>query len=448
MRARHTLGALALAAALAGPARADGGRDLETRAGALLAAQRSASADGASHEGDQLALARSLAALGGEAVPTLFDVLVERRYRAEVDGELAPYPLAPWQATAVSAALVTLPRDAVLAFLRERVLGSEERAAQTTALALCSELGGARALRLMLDIADAAQAGGEALDAALQMEFEHAAAALMAREPETVHDLRQMWRGIADHMLAPAVRAVGRSESVEGIELLADQLGWRADLDLLMLVQVGRLALYVPADFDSGEVVDVLRAYLASSEPALRREAAVDLGRLGAEEAVLDLVALLDDDGPRVSEKALEALHRITGMRLPGARERWRAWHAEELRWMREERPAVLAQLESRDLADVVAAIGELSRRRLFRGEIALDLSQTLWVEDPFVRTLGCIALSHLGSSAAVPALVEVLGDSDERVRSAARAALERITGEDLPAEAEAWRERFGGARG
>src|SRR5206468_1304944 len=136
-----------------------------------------------------------------------------------------------------------------------------------------------------------------------------------------------------------------------------------------------------------------------------------------------------------VRDSALWALRKVSGLSLPADPVPWRTWSTEETGWHRNARPRLLQELSSRDGARVVAALRAYGVRRTRRAELAEEVTRVLASPRPELRRIACETLGQIGSSAASPALVELLADPDKSVAAAARQALQSISGLEVPAE-------------
>jgi HEAT repeat protein len=135
-----------------------------------------------------------------------------------------------------------------------------------------------------------------------------------------------------------------------------------------------------------------LRRALSDEDPMLRRELAFALGRIGGAEVLPDLARAVRDPDADVADAAVDSLEEFD------------------------------------PLAEAVPALLEAT---------AHDSNR--------VRRYACYALAEAEDRRASARLVELLADRDERVQQAAHGALKRISGEDLPAEQDAWREWLAG---
>jgi HEAT repeat protein len=192
----------------------------------------------------------------------------------------------------------------------------------------------------------------------------------------------------------------------------------------LLLVGIVSLLACVPAatagDF-LGKPSGRWQQELADAQPAVRRSAAFALGRLGAIEAVPDLLTRLQEDrDPGVREMAATAIGDIIKAQRGGDRELWQqAGPALE--------KAATADSEPRVRRGAVYALGTFGRLAASASE---TLRKALGDGSSSVRQNAAWALGQLGSDAgaqAVAALCDRLGDADVLVRRDSAGALGAI---------------------
>jgi len=173
---------------------------------------------------------------------------------------------------------------------------------------------------------------------------------------------------------------------------------------------------------DIGEVaVPSLVSALKKQEPAVRVAAVDVLGNIGpaAKEAVHDLATLLGDENQDVSRHAASALGRIGPAAVPELIEvaRWRGRYATDMA------STAFANLKADD-----ATVRELVK---LMGNVK---------EDPAVRAFAAKALGYMPEKARgeMPGLIQILGDENNEVRTAARWALGQTGPQGIPALREA----------
>jgi HEAT repeat protein len=383
-------------------------------------------------EGEVLSGDRLLAALSG-AEPSTVTVLHEAATGAPRTG----YPrLKDSERKTLAAAIEQVPRAATALLAGEDMDAQEAREARLLALRSLGHVGRAPDLRPALALAATSSSG--AIDRAVRTELESAISEILRRDRAGYAAIGEVLREGETDVEAILVGALGRSGTRDALQLLSDRLGRNRALDLPILSQMGRIAArqHGPAD---PILLRRVRPYLKSRDVAIRREAAMAVGRLEDEEAVPELIGLLGEDNPGVQSNAYWALKRITGMALAPEPHRWKAWYDRESEWRTSRAPAVLDNLSSAGRAEIVAAIQEIATKRLFRGRLAERLVPLLQHPDADIVGLTCTALMGLRSYAPVPSLIELLDHGNEAVKHNALRALVAITGKERPPERKAW---------
>ncbi|MCA8979120.1 MAG: HEAT repeat domain-containing protein [Planctomycetes bacterium] len=269
--------------------------------------------------------------------------------------------------------------------------------------------------------------------------YEAAMTAMLSRDRRAIRVLEDDWDKWPENLWIATVKSVGGAGSSAALDLLTWLLQDAQGTHEFLVQQIGRVgeSSSLPGDF---ALHSTLIDLASSQQPGLRREACMTLGKLQCSEAIDTLIAGLGDSSPGVRDAALWSLQTITGKNMKPEIERWRSWYAVEVRWWRDEFPALQEKLHSDDVAVVGVAIRELGRRKLRRHELATELVPLL--DDPRegVVCMTIAGLGALGSAVAVEPLVEQLDAEPREVRDLALRALQSITGrDDLPAEKQAW---------
>jgi hypothetical protein len=327
-------------------------------------------------------------------------------------------------------------RSSVLPLARTLLAAHREVPARAASIRLIGAVGNARDLDDLL-ARDGGAAGGE-LDRLIGDALSQAAGEILARDEHAFTYVSARWRSLSEPVLEPLVRATRAARGAGALEFLAEVIQWRADhagLALAMVQEIGR-SLDPAAD---AEVLRRIRPLLQPARGNLCRAAALALGALADHESIPELIELLGADGG-LRANAHWALRRITGLSLPATRAAWERWHDRESSWIEQSGGEAFGRLRSRDPDEVCEAIRALSAHPLAREDLVLALVELLADEDAAVRTLACRAIPDLGDGRAIPGLLALLGDEDESVSAVAHEALRRVTGRELPPDAEAWR--------
>jgi HEAT repeat protein len=412
---------LALAAALAAPAPALQGSDPRAEVARILEADTGAG--GPAARAGEIAVvpgaARAWLALRGEGTLRAegFEALSE-------DQELVLGLAAP-----------LLPRaEALLA--AKSVARSDAPSVASRLAAL--ELAGCHASASELDLVAAlARPDQEDPEPAMAPAFEAALAEVLGRDQRS-YDALDALVARDPELSSSVARAVGRAGQAAGLEWLAgrvdDPLAGSAALQ-----EVERLAPRAAQEL-AAEVAEAVRPILRGEDSARRKHAMRTLGALGDDASVPDLLAFLAQGEPGERQAAHAALRAITGRNLPARADLWLAWYQGELRWLREQGPALLERLASADEAAVLAAARSLAERGLYRAQAAEHLARLLAEHpSPAVRAEACSGLERLGARFQLQALAGALDDEDPAVSAAAHASLRALTGLALPPDPEAW---------
>jgi len=265
---------------------------------------------------------------------------------------------------------------------------------------------------------------------------------MVRRDPHSMQGLTALVRAEHPALVSIAALVIGDVGDSRGLELLLEVATHNPDLAALAIAQVrkvGRSSSYVIND----SFGDLLRGDLDASKPARCRTAIIALGELSHFDAMPELIDLLQKSGD-LREDALWALRRMTGLRFSDDPLRWRRWHKAELAWYEREYPYLLRDLHSRVSVRATAAVTAISAHRIYRHELADQLSRALLEAVPGRKRALCSALRALDSEQAIPALVETLGFQREEVQVAAHRALVSLTGLSLPMEQLAWKAALG----
>lgn len=277
-------------------------------------------------------------------------------------------------------------------------------------------------------------------------------------------------------MLLAGCRATEKSTEVKETRYLPKAVGEtnlkyfrEADENRLFIELNGLMERWERASLRGDEVVqsgvqDVIRRYvvanygmvrdaLRSENPRFRIVAAATIGFAGRADAVPMLFEMLEDDDDLVLSNAMISLVQLSPVR-PGMTPLIPLLSHEEAA-VRSNALMVLSRNlkpENRDpYSDaVIACLGDddgvvrlqaaAAAARLDPAVAAPALSKL--TRDPFpkIRIRAAVSLADLGDPVAIPDLVELLGEGRADVRDAALASLERLTGEYLGQDVEAWK--------
>jgi hypothetical protein len=367
----------------------------------------------------------------------LLGVLHARRVPAFRDE--ASQIMSVYQQTLVHDALRLLGREVVLPELTGFRAEHQDLEALSTTIEVWGLLGGVKELDEALWLAETAidEETGE-LPKRVEKTLVPAVADILGRVPEAFFATRSSWHGWPTPILEAVLFALGEARDPRALEMLGDVMAFDRDMRELCLSQVRLVGRSAFADVNQ-RVVDIASSYLDVEQPSLCRTASLALGELQADEAIPELIQLLDHDEHGLSENAHWALRKITGMRFHNDPGMWTVWYREEMRWFQESARDVYAKLGSRVRHEAMAAIREVSRHTLNRHELARELARVLYHPYTDCRVKACEGLVRLGSTDVLPDLVYALGDREERVAAAAHAALVALTGGDRGPDPRDW---------
>jgi hypothetical protein len=391
---------------------------------------------------DRNGLGAALSSLGPNTLPALVEVLEHRSFVLE--GER--YVLTRDQRERVVQATVRLPDRVLQAWYEDLLDPAVSIQKKAVGIELIGVDGGAEDLSLMLKMvrsdADAQQ------QRTLGRRLESELAKVLARDArgfsmlgDLIQDATVMHDGAARE---PIVRAMGQGRSKAAVSPLAYLLGAFPELDGAILGQIARVSVGERCTADEG-ALDRIRPYLQDEEPQLQVGSALVLGRLEDFHSVPTLIEFLEHPHKGLREQSLWSLRRISRLGLSQDPDRWSSWHRREVEWWEEQSGELFEQLHSQNSAVVAEAVNLIARRRLFRHELAKELTRALSHRDVNVLRQCCYALSQLDSPSAIQALIDCLSIPQPTVREAAWESLKEITGRDLPPIAQEWRDAFPG---
>jgi hypothetical protein len=334
--------------------------------------------------------------------------------------------------------LERIPTTALESIQPKDVTPEERLATQAIGIAVLGEIGATPDdVRLAIDLSKAKNPD-EGINSQVSPVFEGAIERMLRRRPSLYSDVGLVIAKTTPTIQASLIAAIGATCCRDASQCLARLLGRWPAIDRLLIQQIGRRSGKAPIVLSPTDVA-ALRHFLESRETTLRREAALAVGRFEDPEAVGALIDLLGDPDRGVQENAHWALRQITGLRFHLDPKRWRGWHDQERAWWTTAAPGLIEMLDSENPVPTAGAIRELSLRRLFRNEVTDKLVPLLAARNRKVSKIAFAAVENLESERAIPALIDLLGDSDGSVQADALHALCRITGESHPAARADW---------
>ncbi|MFH1679334.1 MAG: HEAT repeat domain-containing protein [Candidatus Eisenbacteria bacterium] len=270
----------------------------------------------------------------------------------------------------------------------------------------------------------------------------HAADAYLAirkRDPEA-----DLVKPLGDVMTGAGVTTEAQQDLVRLLGLLADLravevvVGQTYSEDRGVRKEAIRALGRLP---DERSIQRLQQIALEEEDASSRRWAVISLGEIGWADAVPVLIRALSDEDAGVRDKALRVLKALTGCPFGPEPGPWGVWWEGQVRRVQD----LAERLESDSPGEVRIAIRGLGQVRVWRAFAVERVLPYLRNDDFRIRREAAQSLGSLNAWGAVAELVELLEDHDAGVRDAAWAALRRITGQSLSADAEEWRNWLGG---
>ena len=382
-------------------------------------------------------LEQDVAALGTPVIPAIIDALARGRFadpqsRDEGDG----HALRVDEDFALLDALALLPIGSVRGHVSSLAEGSDQNVHEAC-VRVVGKVGLGQDLPLLAEMSQRVDGGAPTRQD--RAAFEQALARILERDPEGIGYAERAFDSLHDGLIAPLIEAVAGVANNDAIHVLASRLGRQPAADPLLLVHVGRLGGRLHSPFHA-TVLEAVRKYLRTSNYELVLIAAHTVGQLEDTAAVPVLIELLDDPMPAIPPKAAEVLRSLTREQIGVSPSRWSAWYAAEAEWWSQEARGQLDEFKYGEAGEVSELLMKVSRHRLYRHEIAEAVSEMLNRNESELVFLACSTLGYLESWTAVPALVAVIEDPDEQVRTSAARALHLITGLPPGATTADWR--------
>lgn len=249
---------------------------------------------------------------------------------------------------------------------------------------------------------------------------------VLANDVHNVEALQAVLARVPAGLVTATLDALDDQPPQAVLAVVEATLGRVTALDSLLLVYAARHAGRAEPPFAT-EVHERVRAFLSNADPRLRTLAAHACGALRDEEAVPDLIDLLDGSQPETRAAARQALVAITGLGFPQSAEAWGRWFTGELEWWRSDAQEALERLRSGQPSEASGALNELAAHRLYQGELARVLGEML-PGLPEARALAvCGVLLHLRTPLAREALERAQRHPSDAVRERAATALDAL---------------------
>jgi hypothetical protein len=235
------------------------------------------------------------------------------------------------------------------------------------------------------------------------------------------------------------VHALGVAQWPAGVPVLLKAIGRDRDLDLCIMFELAKIGDRGDINGASAEIAKV-RAYCEGADSGFQRIAASALARLGDEDSCGAIIAMLDSKNTMTISSAEKSLTTLTGISLGRDSKAWTEWHEQEVEWFETNHARLLEEIASGELKRASDAIREFAAHKLYRHEAALAVQPLLLNGDFEAQRQACTALGVFRSGRALPWLLDKLDEEEVSVQQEAWATLKGLTGLELPADAEAWR--------
>lgn len=383
-------------------------------------------------------LLEALGALGEDGVGPAIDILLSRSV-PPTSAEQAPQELSEPQRELLVGALERWPAAPALARMEFELQQPPSFERAWAALHVWSAVGRPEHLPRGVALAAASWEGKRRIKR-LELALTQACERLLRRDPSGHELLRSAYFSAPPELRLALILGVGATRDARASALLADILDRDPEHAPAALAQ----AQLIPRSFDPAHhaaLCNELREQLSASSVNIRTGALRSLGAQRDWRSIESMLELLDAEEPALQASARWALEHATGLtwRSPSA---WRTWYLGEARWRDQRLDAVLDRLRSTSIPQLLAALEEGGRHPLYAEQTLPWTLDALNSASERVRLVASETLGRLDSPAAIPALLEALGDESPPVAAAALAALRRLTGLDLPADADvgAWR--------
>jgi len=388
-----------------------------------------------------------LAGLGAEAVPTLLAFLTGEvmLFEADQPAELG-WAGSDWSSRediVILDTLALLPSKRVLDEVRRMVGDNADYGVRMVAMRVLARVTSAGAFDVWHHVVSGIEPvmlmragdGGP---------IEEALTSILARDRSAYRALVRSVPELEPPLWPTVARAVGNAGQEAGLEVLERLAGRTPETDAAVLAEVAVIAegLY---SVSPDRCYSWIRPMLHADDQRTRSRAIATLVDLGDADSIPNFVDMLDDPARRVQRGARQALEQLSGRKLGQEPDAWDQWYTLQLRWLETEAVVLREKIDSHDPAEVVAAVGALSQRRVFREELVEMLANALGRKEAEIVAATCIALGQLGSKRAAPYLLDALRDPEDLVRDSAWRALKLLTDEDLPREYEVWARRLRG---
>lgn len=381
------------------------------------------------------ALEQSLAVGSEQVVDALLDVLIAGRVPRTAP-EQGRQVLSEPQTDLVLGALARIDSGRVRFAAEKRLKDVETKPACRAAVLALAATGDATVFERFLR--DWRMPDGRVYPELAHAEWRRAFVLLLRKNPSAIDAAVRGWRDAGPERQRGLVEAVGELRLAPALALIAPILEEDgSDLGVLAMSQVARIGRGYDPSLDA-RLCESLRRRVDPSARTLCQSALQALGELRDRPTVATCLDLLESDDLALRQAALWSLRRSTGMDLDGKRASWTRWLATQEKKLADAPRKIVPKLGSSNLATVIDGLRSLADLRVDRVEVARWIEPLLERREPGLRVLACETLAEIDERSSTVAVAELLHDADARVRAAARAALQKLTGRELPEDDDA----------
>lgn len=385
--------------------------------------------------GDSADLRAQVVALRAAALAPALDVLVQACVPAAASAD-EPQKLSAAQSQWLLELVAQCELADVRAALEARVAADHTPEAGLVALRVYAVAGDVKDLARLAVLVSREPDG--ALSSAAREALRAAYTGILVRHPEALGTAGALVEAVDDTAAEQLLLAFGELRDPRAIEILFRVAQRDAGLAQTAVAMVPRIGTSRDANLDA-EFAAWLRGEIRPDRTEWTRALVRALGELDDGEAAPELIALLGHAHKGIADAALAALRRMSRLAYPPQAALWQAWYEREVKWYDRERARQRNALERGRVPAALEALRAYSQHEFRRTQLAQDVCGAFSRREAPVRELACEVLGGLGARAALPALVEALGDPTTSVANAAWRALQRITGATLPNDHEAW---------
>lgn len=285
--------------------------------------------------------------------------------------------------------------------------------------------------------------GQARVDAGIRRAYGDALSAIFDRSTRSIALVPRLMERAHLSLLSETLDALVEHGTSESLGALVGLLGSSDQVNALVLVEIGELSRLLPRPVNEASCARV-RGLMEDSKGVVLLEAILAVQHMDDRDSVGWLIELLGHKNAAVRARAHAALRSITGQAFSASVESWAEWHSRTLEWWKEGAQEQLGALVETETASRSRILLDLSKRRFHRHRIAERIAPLLEDDDRRLAATTCAVLGHLGSTVAVPPLIDALAGSDAELKRAAYLALCRITGVDHGEDPNAWDEADG----